>query len=637
MPRPRLAPIALAWLGLAAAAYAADSTFVADALKKPILKPERALNDVQDYVEPRIEPVPKPADAASWTRQAEGIRKKVLDRVVLRGAAAGWADAPSGIQSRGEIECGPGYRIKKYIYEAVPGLWVPALVYEPEKLEGKHPIILNVNGHDANGKAADYKQIRCINLARRGVIMVNVEWFNMGQFRSLENTHGMINHIDLCGTTGVGAHYLLMKKAIDHALTHPNADPDRLGVTGLSGGGWQTIFYTSLDPRISLSVPVAGYSPYRTRIRAFSDLGDSEQTPTDLGTVADYDTLTALRAPRPTLLVFNQKDNCCFAAPHALPPLLDAAGPFFKLLGKPENLRSHINHDPGTHNYLLDNRQQLYKAVRDYFFAGDPKFDVKEAPTESEVKTPEQLKIELPAGNATLSSLALDLSKSLPTNPKLAATVEEKKDARNRLGDVTRFQRFEIEASKGESETKDGITATPWNLKGGVAWHLGALELVPEGKTPKETVLLLDDGGRKSVASVANEHLSKGHRVVALDLTFMGDAEIPQRGYLWQLMISTIGDRSIGLQAGEIAAVARWLAAKGDVSVVAVGKRTATAALIAAALEPKAAHLTTKDGLASLKDLIANKVPYESAPELFCFGLLEAFDIPQIQALTARK
>ena len=78
---------------------------------------------------------------------------------------------------------------------------------------------------------------------------------------------------------------------------------------------------------------MAGYSSFKTRVEFFSDLGDSEQTPTDLAMLADYTHLTALRAPRPTLLTYNAKDECCFLADHALQPLLDAAPPIFKLAG----------------------------------------------------------------------------------------------------------------------------------------------------------------------------------------------------------------------------------------------------------------------------------------------------------------
>ena len=102
---------------------------------------------------------------------------------------------------------------------------------------------------------------------------------------------------------------------------------ERVGVAGLSGGGWQTILISSLDTRVTLCNPVAGYSAFRTRIDNSSDLGDSEQTPVDLGITADYAQLTALLAPRAALLTYNQKDNCCFASGHALDPLVEAAAP----------------------------------------------------------------------------------------------------------------------------------------------------------------------------------------------------------------------------------------------------------------------------------------------------------------------
>ena len=53
------------------------------------------------------------------------------------------------------------------------------------------PVVLNVNGHDAKGKAADYKQIRCINQARRGMLALNLEWFGMGQLQGDGFRHGL--------------------------------------------------------------------------------------------------------------------------------------------------------------------------------------------------------------------------------------------------------------------------------------------------------------------------------------------------------------------------------------------------------------------------------------------------------------
>lgn len=79
-----------------------------------------------------------------------------------------------------------------------------------------------------------------------------------------------------------------------------------------------------------------------------------------------------MMAPRPTLLTYNAKDDCCFESGYALQPLLDAAGPMFRLFGKADALRSHVNQEPGTHNYEIDNRQALYRMLGDFFFPGMP-------------------------------------------------------------------------------------------------------------------------------------------------------------------------------------------------------------------------------------------------------------------------
>jgi len=72
--------------------------------------------------------------------------------------------------------------------------------------------------------------------------------------------------------------------------------------------------------------------------------------------------------------------------------------------------------------------------------------------------------------------------------------------------------------------------------------------------------------------------------------------------------------------------------------VVAVGPRSSTFALIAAALEEKAiGSVELHAALGSLKEVIEQNRTVDQMPELFCFGLLEAFDIKQITALVAPR
>lgn len=614
-----------------------------DFLRREIIGPNVALAEVQAFAESRIPLMPALKSAADWEKQAETLRRSVLEQVVFRGEAAGWREAKTKVEWLDTIPGGPGYRIKKLRYEALPGLWIPALLYEPENLFGKVPVFLNVNGHDANGKAAPYKQIRCINQAKRGILALNVEWLGMGQLRGPTWEHSRMNQLDLCGTSGLAPYYLAMQRGLDLLLSLEHADPTRVGVAGLSGGGWQTIFISALDPRVTLCNPVAGYSSFLTRVRNLSDLGDSEQTPNDLATVADYSHLTAMLAPRPALLTFNAKDNCCFASDHALPPLLAAAAPVYKLFGKESFLRSHVNYDPGTHNFEKENREQHYRLIGDHFFAGQKDYPRDEIPCADEVKTNAQLMVELPAGNADFHSLALDLMKPLPRQPDLPADLVAAKrwqhSARTTLHEIVRTKNYQGRGENIGAAEENGIKATFWRLQLSGVWTVPVVELV-QGE-PKSTVILVADTGRSNVTDHAARLLATGQRVLAVDPFYFGESKIKSRDYLFALLVAAVGERPLGIQASQLIATARWAQSEfqsGPVTIAAVGPRSSTFALVAAAVEENAiAGVQLHGALGSLKEVIEQNWAVNERPELFCFGLLEKFDIKQMAALVAPR
>ena len=621
------------WLAGCGVIGAAEPTELETLLKRPILKADQALIDVQFYCSGRIPKMPEVASTGEWTKKADAYREAVLRDVVYLGKAAHWRDAQTRVEWLGTIEGGPGYRIKKLRYEVLPGMWTVALLYEPEKLEGKVPVILNVNGHSADGKVYHPKQHRCINQAKRGMLALNVEWFGMGQLRTAGFYHYRMNQLDLCGTSGLAPFFLMMKRGIDILLSLEHADPERLAVTGLSGGGWQTITISSLDPRVKLSVPVAGYSSFVTRAEHLKDLGDSEQTPCDLATIVDYKHMTAMMAPRPTLLIYNQDDNCCFEAKYALQPLVDAASPVFELFGKKDYLRTHINYDPGTHNYEQENREALYRMLGDHFYPGDPDFNAEEIPSGDEIKTAEELMVELPEKNEDFNTLALALSKDLPRDAEGRAP----EDRRRELAEVVRFKRYKIEAEQVDTQSCGQLTVRSWKLKCG-SWNLPCVELVP--KESNKTAVLCGDGGYEKLAAEATRLTGDGYRVLMVDLTGIGKSA-PSKAMLFSLLASAIGDRPLGIVAGQLAAVARWASEVNEnepVTLVAVGPRMSTTAMVAAAQETKAVGCIELTGaLGSLKEVIEGNKGVNDWPELFCFGLLEAFDIKQIAAMVAPR
>ncbi|MDX1946739.1 MAG: DUF1080 domain-containing protein [Pirellulaceae bacterium] len=603
-------------------------------LKTPILTEGTPQKEVEAYCEARVvrlpaADAPERKSAAAWKAYADKVRQDALDQVVFRGEAAKWRDANCKAEWQETIDGGEGYRIKKLRYEAIPGLWIPALLYEPTKLDAKAAVFLNVNGHDGKGKAAGYKQIRCINLAKRGVIALNLEWMGMGQLRSPGFSHGKINQLDLCGTSGVATHFLAMSRGLDILLAHPNADATRVGVAGLSGGGWQTIFISGLDPRVTLANPVAGYASFLTRIAHYSDLGDSEQTPTDLGAVADYAHLTALLAPRVALLTFNEKDNCCFAAPHALPPLLEAARPVFALAGVAENLHDHINYDPGNHNFERDNREALYKVIARHWFAGDTAFSPTEIPCADEVKTSEQLAVALPDDNLDLQKIAENLMQSLPAGKADRAAVRS----------VLRLDPapgVKVAAEKSDEEKIGAWQVTRWKLRVAGEWTLPIVEI----GSGKEAALVIADGGRATTAAEVNKLLAAGKRVVALDPFYLGESKIKNKDWLFAILISSVGVRPLGVQAQQLAAASAWLKAERGASEVrlhATGPRTSLMALAAAASDPAIDGAVLVGSLGSLKEVISQGLTVDKAPEQFCFGLLQTADIPQLAEIAGTQ
>jgi hypothetical protein len=288
---------------------AVDEGEVQRLLDHEILGKSWAAAETQAFIESRVPRMPQVHSAAEWKTQADRLRRQVLEKVIFHGEAAKWRDARTHVEWLGNLEGGPGYKIKTLRYEALPGLWIPALLYEPEHLSGKVPVALALNGHAPEGKALGYKQIRCINQAKRGMIVLSPEFFGMGQLATEGFRHNRLSQIDLCGSSGVAPFYLAMQRGLDLLLALDHADRQRVAVSGLSGGGWQTIVISSLDTRVTLANPVAGYESFRDRAPRIGDVGDAEQAPCDLALFADYTHLTAMRAPRPTLRGLHPPDG----------------------------------------------------------------------------------------------------------------------------------------------------------------------------------------------------------------------------------------------------------------------------------------------------------------------------------------
>jgi len=155
-----------------------------------------------------------------------------------------------------------------------------------------------------------------------------------------------------------------------------------------------------------------------------------------------------------------------------------------------------------------------------------------------------------------------------------------------------------------------------------------------------EIVLAVSDLGRQDALRCVmrrccgTDAAATPARVVAADV--YGTGELAQT---WQehMILAGAGERPLGIQTAQILALARWarssLGAR-RISLHASGTSMPVACLMAVALEPSLfAELVTESLPSSFKRLMDYPVDYEQAAPLFCFGLLERFDIPDLLRL----
>ena len=180
-----------------------NSVEINEWLEKSVVAPDQIRAEISEYIQQLIPSFNVP-DRTTWEHQASALRQEILDKVVFRGVPQEWIDWKAETMWEDTLKVGPGYQIRKLRYHALPGLWIPALLYEPIQTQAKMPAILNVNGHvGPPGKSTDYEQLRCINLAKKGVLALHPEWFYFGELAGEDYKHNRMAYLDLCGISGL--------------------------------------------------------------------------------------------------------------------------------------------------------------------------------------------------------------------------------------------------------------------------------------------------------------------------------------------------------------------------------------------------------------------------------------------------
>lgn len=251
-----------------------------------------------------------------------------------------------------------GYTVRNVAFESIPGYFVCGTLYVPNKGPKPFPIILSPNGHfygadesmtgEDSGRYGKDVQFRCAALAKMGAIVFNYDMYAWGE--SAVQTGNTSFH-----ETGFSLAIQTWNsmRALDFLLTLPNADQNRVGVTGASGGGTQSFLLAALDNRISVSVPVVmvsssffGGCPCESGL-PIHDFCDGHKT--------NNAEIAALIAPKP-LLVISDGTDWTRSVPGTDYPYLKKIYGFY---GKEANVENV--HLPGEgHDYGYSKRVPMY-------------------------------------------------------------------------------------------------------------------------------------------------------------------------------------------------------------------------------------------------------------------------------------
>lgn len=328
-----------------------------------------------------------------WKVRAEHVRRRVL-------LAAGlWplpTKTPLDAVIHGKVER-DDFTVEKVFLQSVPGNFVTGNLYRPRNMptDGrKLPGVLCPHGHFANGIVEDQgekksrmelsigaerfesaarhpTQARCVQLARMGCVVFQYAMHGYGDSvqiahrpsfpaddpQSKDPNSFFSVDADSRLQTLFGLQTWNSVRSLDFLLSLPEVDPQRIAVTGESGGGTQSMILSAIDDRVKASFPCVMVS---TAMQGGCSCENAHYLRVGAGNID----IAALTAPRPLGMT---------AADDWTKELQTKGYPDLKRLyemhGYPDRLTATFNVHFG-HNYNHVSRSTMYGFMSRHFQLG---------------------------------------------------------------------------------------------------------------------------------------------------------------------------------------------------------------------------------------------------------------------------
>lgn len=552
-----------------------------------------------------------------------------------------------------------GYRIDKVVLQTRPGVYMTSSLYVPEPTRGPYPAVLVVHGHWAGARRDPVVQARCLGLVKLGFVVLAVDAFGAGErytTPALGTYHGALYGSTLwpVGQTLLGMQVYDNRRAVDYLVSRPEVDGKRLGVTGASGGGNQTMYAGALDERFGAVVPVCSVGTYQSYLHAACCV--CEVLPGALGFCEEGDVL-ALVAPRALLVVNATKDSFNFSVGEAARSI-KRARPVFQLYDAEQKLRHATFESPHAYNQAM--RETMYGWMTRWLKnEGQGKPIPEPAHQIEKVEDLTCLPVgKRPAGFLFPAAFAAQEARRLITANKVPdhrerweaiAAAKRGQLVQQVFGDFPRARR--PEAKPGKARVEGELRTTPLVLHPEPDMPVPVLlRTRGKGKEPRPACLIVHMDGKDEALRhpLADALLSRGWAVAAADLRATGETRSASDGQgiagapdhnsaehaLW------VGRPLLGQWVFDARTVLEWLASQKSLdrrrlTLIGIGQAGIIASCAAAVDESIAAAVLIEAPMTYVTE-----APYPPGTRmgLLAPGIVRVVgDLPQLAALCAPR
>lgn len=540
----------------------------------------------ENYYDLRDNEIAKLKTLEDWEERQALVKKKLNDIV---GPFP--EKTPLNPQITGVLEK-DGFRVEKVIFEAMPDYFVTGAVFVPDGIKGKVPAILNFIGHNQQAFRAELYQTVIINLVKKGMIVFAIDPPGQGERvqyfdpeKGLSSVgYSVIEHCysgNQCFITGesLAKHFTWDGiRAIDYLLTRDDVDKERIGVTGLSGGGTVTSYVAAFDDRVSVSVPCSWATACRRQLETKGAQDAETEFIRGVAEGITFEDLLEVRAPKPTLLTFTSRDQ--YLSLQGAREALWEAQKVYRAFGKEENIR--LVEDDYKHWLTPKLRLAIYSFFMQHFgMPGDPAEEDVQLLSEEELQVTETGQI-LTSLN---SKMIFDINRE--KTEKLISDIEEsRKDIDTHLEKVKeKAMQISGYLAPGEEVVnpfingryeRDGYIVEKYAIPGEGNYAIPMLLFIPDNSLEKyPAVVYLHEDGKVVEAHPGGEIESlvkEGYIVAATDVLGVGELKDYSARGLAVGYTGVLTGRSIpGMQAGDIIRVVNYLKTRPEVNPAEIG------------------------------------------------------------------